>query len=71
MTVNVKNTGKDYSGKEVVQVYITAPYAEGKVEKAHVVLTGFAKTSLLAPGKDEDITINSMATTSLPTTTKR
>ena len=57
VTVNVKNTGKDYSGKEVVQVYITAPYAEGKVEKAHVVLTGFAKTSLLAPGKDEDITI--------------
>lgn len=57
VTVNVKNTGKDYSGKEVVQVYITAPYTEGKVEKAHVVLTGFAKTSLLAPGKDEDITI--------------
>lgn len=56
VTVNIKNKSTSlYSGKEVVQVYITAPY--DKVEKSHVVLVGFAKTSLLAPGKDEDVPV--------------
>ncbi len=56
VTVNVKNVG-DVAGKEVVQVYMTTPYTAGQIEKAHVVLVGFAKTSLLEPGADEDITV--------------
>ena len=56
MTVEVKNTGS-VAGKEVVQVYYTAPYTIGGIEKSHVVLAGFAKTSLLQPGASEKVTI--------------
>ena len=44
------------AGKEVVQVYVTAPYYGG-VEKAHKVLCGFAKTEELEKGKSETVTI--------------
>lgn len=55
--VNVHNDGL-VAGKDVVQVYVTAPYeSEGKIEKAHVVLTGFAKTGLIAPGGDEEVEV--------------
>lgn len=57
VTVNVKNTGSR-AGKDVVQVYITAPYTPGKIEKSHVTLVGFAKTPLLAPGADKNVTIS-------------
>ena len=40
--VTVTNTG-DMAGKDVVQLYYSAPYCEGEVEKAHVVLGAFAK----------------------------
>ena len=56
MTVEVKNTGA-VAGKDVVQVYYTAPYTTGGIEKSHVVLAGFAKTSLLQPGASEKVTI--------------
>ena len=56
MTVEVKNTGA-VAGKDVVQVYYTAPYTIGGIEKSHVVLAGFAKTSLLQPGASEKVTI--------------
>ena len=56
MTVEVKNTGA-VAGKDVVQVYYTAPYTIGGIEKSHVVLAGFAKTSLLEPGASEKVTI--------------
>ena len=56
MTVEVKNTGA-MAGKDVVQVYYTAPYTIGGIEKSHVVLAGFAKTSLLQPGASEKVTI--------------
>lgn len=55
--VKVKNTG-DVAGKEVVQVYYTAPYYEGGIEKSHVVLGNFGKTSLLEPGKEETVEIS-------------
>ncbi len=55
--VNVKNTGTT-SGKEVVQLYYTAPYTKGGIEKPHVVLAAFGKTSLLAPGETEIITLS-------------
>ena len=40
MEVEVTNTG-DVAGKDVVQVYYTAPYTPGGIEKSHVVLAGF------------------------------
>ncbi|MBO7401735.1 MAG: glycoside hydrolase family 3 protein [Lachnospiraceae bacterium] len=55
--VKVTNTG-DVAGKEVAQVYFTAPYDKAEnIEKAYVELAGFAKTELLAPGKSETLTI--------------
>lgn len=57
LKVNVHNSG-NVAGKDVVQVYVTAPYeAEGKIEKPHVVLAGFAKTGVIAPGGDEEVTV--------------
>ncbi len=55
--VTVKNTG-DTAGKEVVQLYVSAPYTEGGIEKAHKVLAGYAKTSLLQPGESETVTVS-------------
>lgn len=52
--VRVTNTG-NYAGKEVVQLYYTAPYTTGGIEKAHVVLAAFAKTDLLAPGASQTV----------------
>ncbi len=54
--VKVTNTG-DVAGKEVVQVYFNPPYTEGGIEKSSTVLAGFAKTSELAPGASEIVTI--------------
>ncbi|MDO4852776.1 MAG: glycoside hydrolase family 3 N-terminal domain-containing protein, partial [Clostridia bacterium] len=56
MQVKVTNTGS-VAGKDVVQVYYTAPYTKGGIEKAHVVLAGFAKTKLLQPGESETVMI--------------
>ena len=56
VTVNVTNTG-EMAGKEVVQVYITAPYTAGGIEKAHVALVGFAKTDLIEPGDSDEVTV--------------
>ncbi len=55
--VTVKNTGK-VAGKEVVQLYASAPYTEGGIEKAHKVLVGYAKTSLLQPGESQTVTVS-------------
>lgn len=55
--VTVKNTGS-VAGKEVVQLYASAPYTLGDIEKAHKVLVGFAKTKLLQPGESETVTVS-------------
>lgn len=57
ITVEVENTGKTYSGKDVVEIYATAPYYDGGIEKAHVDLVGFEKTKLLAPGEKQTLTV--------------
>lgn len=55
ITVNVQNTG-EASGKEVVQLYISAP---GKaIEKPEVELKAFAKTESLKAGQSQKIDFN-------------
>lgn len=53
--VKVSNLGVSYSGKEVIQVYVSAP--EGKLEKEYRRLCGFAKTGDLAPGESQELKI--------------
>ena len=61
VTVTVTNVGSQYSGKEVVQVYLQKPYTdydkENGIEKASVELAGFAKTGMLAPGDSQTLTV--------------
>lgn len=58
--VEVTNTG-DVAGKDVVEVYYTAPYIDGEIEKSQVVLGGFAKTKILEPGESEIVEITLVA----------
>jgi beta-glucosidase len=52
-TVTVKNTGKT-AGREVVQLYVTAP--AHSMPKPAIELKGFAKTKTLAPGESTVLT---------------
>lgn len=54
----VTNIGKEYAGREVVQVYYTAP--EGELSKPYQELAGFAKTRLLKPGETQRLTVEFM-----------
>ena len=55
--VTVKNTGS-VKGKDVVQLYYSAPYvAEEGIEKSSVVLGGFVKTPELAPNESKEVVI--------------
>ena len=49
LSVEVTNTG-EYKGKDVVQIYLTAPYTPGGIEKSYRKLVGYEKTPLLQPG---------------------
>ena len=64
MTVSVKNTGA-VAGKDVVQLYYTAPYEDGGIEKSHVVLGAFAKTPVIEPNESKkvklELSVQSMA----------
>lgn len=51
----VTNTGDTYSGKEVAQVYFSAP--DGALDKPYQELAGFAKTDVLAPGESQEVDI--------------
>lgn len=48
--VTVENTG-DVAGKDVVELYMSAPYTAGGIEKASTQLLGFAKTPMLKAGE--------------------
>lgn len=54
LVFSVKNTG-EYDGKEVVQVYCSAP--QGKLGKPARVLCGYEKTETLASGESQELTI--------------
>lgn len=59
-TVTVTNTGS-VPRKDVAEIYYSAPYTKGGIEKSEVVLGGFAKTQILAPGASETLTISMAA----------
>ena len=54
VTVTVKNAGS-YSGKEVLQLYITKP--DSSIDHEKKSLAAFAKTKLLQPGESQTITL--------------
>ena len=53
--VAVKNTGKSYAGREVVQVYVSFP--RSGIEKESRRLAGFAKTARLMPGESREVVV--------------
>ena len=55
ITFFCENTGKNYSGREVVQVYVTPPQTE--MEKEEKRLAGFAKTDILRPGERQKLRV--------------
>lgn len=54
--VNVTNSGS-LAGKDVVQLYFSAPYTEGGIEKSAIELAAYDKTKLLAPGESETLVL--------------
>ncbi|WP_195986267.1 discoidin domain-containing protein, partial [Clostridium sp. D33t1_170424_F3] len=60
VSATVTNTGDFYSGKEVVQVYYSAPQmgtGSALLGKPGKVLAAFGKTALLAPGESQELTL--------------
>ncbi len=55
--VTVTNTG-GVAGKDVIQLYYSAPYSDGEIEKSHVALGAFEKTGLIQPGASETVRIS-------------
>ena len=55
IVVRVDNTGTEYAGKQVIQVYFSAP--EGEIDRPYQELAGFAKSGLIAPGDSEIVTV--------------
>ena len=51
--VKVRNSSQEFSGKEVVQLYVSLPV--GKLEKEFRRLCAFSKTRILAPKEEETI----------------
>ena len=55
--VEVTNIGS-VAGKDVVQIYFSAPYYMGGIEKSAIELAAYDKTKLLAPGESEILTLS-------------
>lgn len=55
ISATVTNTGDSYSGKEVVQIYYSAP--QGKLGKPIAELAAYAKTNEIAPKASQTLTI--------------
>ena len=60
-TVTVTNTGATYTGKSVVELYVSPPYTDydrqNLVERPAIQLVGWGKTDPLAPGESQDVSI--------------
>ncbi len=54
VSVTVQNTG-EYTGKEVLQLYISKP--DGRIDHEKKSLAAFAKSKLLQPGESQTITL--------------
>lgn len=52
--LSVRNTG-NYAGKEVAQLYLSAP--SGKLDKPYQELCGFGKTDTLRPGESGNVSV--------------
>lgn len=52
----ITNVGANYSGKEVAQVYVSAP--ADKLDKEYQSLAAFAKTKVLRPAESEVLTLS-------------
>ena len=55
VNAEVKNVGTTHAAKEVVEVYVSAPW--GTMEKEYQSLVGFGKTKILAPGESDKLTV--------------
>lgn len=56
LDVEVANTGTQYSGKEVVQLYVSVP--KGELDQPYQRLAVFGKTQELKPGKSQLLTLD-------------
>ena len=56
LQVKVTNTGS-LPGRDVVELYLTAPYYPGETEKSYVKLIGFQKTRVLVSGESDIVTL--------------
>ena len=55
VTADVTNTGSDYRGKEVAQLYVSAP--AGNLHKEYQSLAAFEKTDALAPSTTQTLAL--------------
>lgn len=55
--VEVQNIGR-YAGKDVVQLYVSAPVNAGGIEHPYQELKGFAKTAVVQPGEKAKVTVS-------------
>ena len=55
--VDVTNIG-NYPGKDVVELYYSAPYISGQIEKSSINLGDYAKTAELQPGQTQTLTLS-------------
>jgi len=53
---NVTNTGSEFAGREVAQLYVSAP--DGMLHKEYQSLAAFGKTDVLAPGARETVDLS-------------
>ena len=53
--VKVTNTGAEFAGKQVIQVYFSAP--EGEVDRPYQELVGYAKSDLIYPGESMNVEV--------------
>ena len=56
VALTVTNKGLKYSGRETVQVYVSAP--GGSISREYQSLAAYKKTSLLAPGRSETVELS-------------